>query len=393
MKILHIVPTYLPAYRYGGPIYSVHELNKGVVRNGAKVTVYTTNIDGPSNMPVKKEIIDGVEVNYFEGGKLRSWFYSDSLRREIKMNIKKFDVVHITSVFLSASYFGAKYSKEAGVPYLISPRGSLIPALINKKSWLLKKSYINLIEKNNLKGASAIHFTTKYEEEMYKALNLPLKKSIIIPNGIDNNHNLKINSQDKIQFKNKFMIPNDSKIILSLGRLNWKKGFDSLIPAFAEVIKQNKKVVLVIAGSDNDEPGYKKRIEKLVFNSGILEQVRFAGDIRGEDKKNAFLSSDVFIMPSYSENFGISAVEACGYGVPVILTDTVGIATDVREAKAGLIVKKNVFELTKAMIGLLNESEVCEMLGNNGKMLVGKKYVWGEIAKRWMVEYINLTKG
>ena len=79
MKILHIVPSYIPAYRYGGPIESVHSLNAGLVKNGAEVTVYTTNIDGSNdlNVPVGTSVmIDGVRVFYFKSSFPRAWFYS-----------------------------------------------------------------------------------------------------------------------------------------------------------------------------------------------------------------------------------------------------------------------------------------------------------------------------
>ncbi len=392
MRILHIVPTYLPAYRYGGPIYSVHELNKGLAKDGVEVTVYTTNIDGSNNLPVKMDIIDGVKINYFKSSFPRSWFYSKELKNALSENIKNFDLVHITSVFLSASYLGAKYSKKLNKPYIISPRGSLIPELISKKSSLLKKSYIKCIEGKNLSGASAIHFTTKYEEDMYKELGLPLKKSIIIPNGIDANINLSQNSQDDINFKQKFGIPENAKILLSLGRLNWKKGFDTLIPAFAEVVKEISSAVLVVVGSDSDELGYKNKIEKLVDKYHLAKNIIFTGDLRDNDKAIAYKLSDVFVAPSYSENFGISLVEAMSYGKPVVVTDAVGIASDIREAGAGIVIKKNINELKKGILELFNDEKLRKELGRRGRELVSKKYVWNEIVKNWITEYTKLVR-
>ncbi len=258
MKVLHIVPTYLPAYRYGGPIKSIHELNKWLVKKGAEVTVYTTNIDGSGNLdvPLNKEVdIDGVKVFYFPVS-FRPWQYSCSLRRALTQNIKNFDFIHITSVFLAASTLGVYYAKKFKKPYIISPRGSLMKEPLARKSSLKKKIYLSLIEKNNLKDA-VIHFTTEDEKIEYLNNGLPLKKSIIIPNGIDIEEFNK--NVPPGYFREKFGIPKDKKIVLFLSRLSWKKGLDTLIPAFSEVIKKEPKTVLVLVGGDDE--GYKKNVQ------------------------------------------------------------------------------------------------------------------------------------
>ena len=110
MKILHIVPTYVPAYRYGGPIKSVHYLNKWLVKKGIDVTVYTTNLNGDKllNVPLNREtLINGVKVHYFPIT-WKSWEYSFALHQALAKNIKDFDLIHITSVFLSVSTLGAR---------------------------------------------------------------------------------------------------------------------------------------------------------------------------------------------------------------------------------------------------------------------------------------------
>src|SRR5512146_3137686 len=113
MKILHIVPSYLPAYGYGGPIQSVHNLNKWLVKKGMDVTVYTTNIDGRKrlNVPTCEEVVlDGVKVRYFPIT-FAPWQYSSAMKAALEENAGGFDLIHITSVFLSASTLGAYYAK------------------------------------------------------------------------------------------------------------------------------------------------------------------------------------------------------------------------------------------------------------------------------------------
>ena len=179
---------------------------------------------------------------------------------------------------------------------------------------------------------------------------------------------------------------------MSLGRLNWKKGFDTLIPAFAEVVKEISSAVLVVVGSDSDELGYKNKIEKLVDKYHLAKNIIFTGDLRDNDKAIAYKLSDVFVAPSYSENFGISLVEAMSYGKPVVVTDAVGIASDIREAGAGIVIKKNINELKKGILELFNDEKLRKELGRRGRELVSKKYVWNEIVKNWITEYTKLVR-
>ena len=224
MKILHIVPTYFPATRYGGPIQSVHDLNKNLVKLGHRVTVFTTNIDGDKNLTVpmgEPQLLDGVEVWYFPAT-FRPWFFSYQMLLAIRHKLASFDLVHITSVFLAASTLGAYYARKFSKPYIISPRGSLMVEPL-KKSGFKKKLYLNLIEWRNLSGASAIHFTTELEKTEYLSAKLPLKDFVAIPNFLE----LVSKFPEKGILKTKLGLKPEEKIILSLGRLNWKKG---LIP-------------------------------------------------------------------------------------------------------------------------------------------------------------------
>ena len=386
MKILHIVPTYLPAYRYGGPIKTVHELNKRLAKKGCEVTVYTTNIDGKDNLnvPLGEEVdIDGVKVFYFPVS-FRPWQHSCRLRRVLAKNIKNFDLVHITSVFLAASTLSAYYAKKFNKPYIISPRGSLMIEPL-KKSGLKKKIYLFLVEKKNLANASAIHFTTEMEKEEYLKAGLPLKKAIIIPNGLDAEEFNTIIHDSVAHFREKFNISNDKKIVLFLSRLNWKKGLDTLIPAFAEVVKKEPKAVLVLAGPDDEN--YKKEIKKLIEIGRLGDKVIFTGMLLGDDKIAAYRESDVFVLPSYSENFGQAAVEAMYFGLPIVITRGVGISPSVERVGAGIVIEKNEKQLTEAILKILGNPKIAVEMGKRGRELVEKEFFWPEIAEKFMKEY------
>ena len=387
MRILDITPAYLPAFHFGGPIESVHQLNKWLVKKGVEVVVYTTNAGlRDKDILLKKEIdLDGVKVFYFPCYGYVHWTFSPSLFWALFKNVKNFDLVHITGVWnfpVSAAAFWARVYKK---PYIISPRGSLMKEPLKKKSSLKKKIYLYLFSKRDIKRATAIHFTTEAEKEEYLKAGLPINKSIIIPNGLEgyeirNNYGC---TDDK--FRKRLGIAEDARIVLFLGRLHPIKGLDTLIPAFAEVIKKEPKAILVLAGPDDE--GYGQKIKSQISNLKISDKVIFTDMLLGEEKEAAFREADVFVLPSYSESFGMAVVEAMSFGLPVVITEGVGISPSINRAGAGLVINKDEKQLTEAILKILNNPELAKKMGENGKKLVETEFSSEKVAEKWIEEY------
>src|SRR5262245_14348096 len=153
MRILHVVPTYFPAIRYGGPIFAVHGLCRALAARGHEVEVFTTNIDGHGNSAVPigvPVILDGVQVWYFRSRVLRRLYWAPECARMLRREIGKFDAVHLHSVFLWPTWAAARAARRAEIPYVLSPRGMLVKELIARRSWLAKSMWINLIERSNI---------------------------------------------------------------------------------------------------------------------------------------------------------------------------------------------------------------------------------------------------
>jgi len=428
MKILHVVSSYWPAFEFGGPIESVHNLNKELAKKGVDITVYTTNsglrnirmsdiqklnlsISGMSdiqNIGKGKCEIDGVRVFYFPYYGYVHWTFSPALFLALGREVKNFDLVHITGVWnfpVWAAAFWARFYKK---PHIISPRGSLMKEPLEKKSQLKKKIYLSLITKRDFKKASAIHFTVEKEKKEYLKAGLPLRKAVVIPNGLDIKGYEIRNEYEytklRNNFRKKFGIHNDAKIVLFLSRLNWKKGLDTLIPAFSEVIKKKPKAVLVLAGGD--EKNYKKEIIKMINNCHLTcadfsphnsafspresASCIFTGMLLGEDKVAAYQIADVFVLPSYSENFGMVVVEAMAAEKPVVITKGVGISKEVEAAGAGIVIDKDEKQLAEAILKILDNPDLAKKIGERGKRLVETEFSWPEIASRFMEAYKNL---
>src|SRR5262245_10785748 len=166
MRILHIVPTYYPATRYGGPIRSVHGLARSLAARGHVVHVYTTNVDGQENadVPLGTSVnLDGVSVWYFPTALGRRLYRSPAMSRALNINISGFDIVHTHSVFLWPTTAAARAARAHHVPYILAPRGMLVADLMRRKNSLAKRIWIAAFERQNVAAATAVHATSEVE--------------------------------------------------------------------------------------------------------------------------------------------------------------------------------------------------------------------------------------
>ena len=159
-------------------------------------------------------------------------------------------------------------------------------------------------------------------------------------------------------------------MILFLSRLDAKKGLDLLLPAFAEMNRTD--AVLVIAG--NGDQAFVDELRESAARLKIEGQTVLTGFLSGQEKLAAFAAASVFTLPSYSENFGIAAVEALAAGLPCVISDQVGIATEVNEFEAGLVVQCRIAELAAALQRMMNEPQLRSRMGANSRRLAANRY-------------------
>jgi glycosyltransferase involved in cell wall biosynthesis len=390
MKVLHVCPTYWPAFESGGPTQSVHSLNKALVKNGINVTVYTTDVGlrGDFWRRLKRENnLNGVRVIYFKSFGYKHYNFSPTLFWALAFHAGSFDIIHLTGIWNFTVAFGVFWAKIYRKPYIISPRGSLMKEPLKRKGSVRKNIYLSVFGKMFLRDAALIHFTAENEKEEYLEAGFPLKKGIIISNSFDTEEfeNLREGADGK-RFRNKFNISERQKVILFLSRLSWKKGFDTLLPAFADVLKKEKDAILVLAGCDDE--GYAEKVEEIAFSVGFRKdqiislihpqgnklavdpKIIFTGMLLDKDKVSAFLGSDVFVLPSYSENFGMAVAEAMCFELPIIVTKYVGIAPLIKERGAGVVIEKNRDELAGAILKVLEGRADVRQMVRAAKKLV-----------------------
>jgi len=386
MRLLHIVPSYLPATRYGGPIYSVHGLCKALAAAGHDVHVFTTNVDGDkdSAVPLERPVdVDGVNVWYFPSTHLRRLYYAPSMRRAMSNELKSFDLVHLHSIFLWPTWAAAREARRVGVPYVISPRGMLVRDLVRKKSRFIKSAWIKLIEKKNLEMAAAVHVTSEMEKQEASKFGFRFPPFVVIPNGINDDL---LNNQDPGNTELTSGLLKKGPYILFLGRINWKKGLDRLIPALQFVPDAR----LVVAG--NDEEDYQAGLEGLAKKYGTTDRITFVGPVYGREKAALLKNAAVFILPSHSENFGNTVLEAMAMGCPVVVTPEVGLADTVQKTGAGLVIEGDPEKLGRGIRDLLDDAPLRQRMGRAGHEAVLTRFTGKAVADEMEQVYQGVTK-
>ena len=384
MRILHVVPTYLPATRYGGPIYSVHGLAKAQAGLGHDVHVFTTNVDGPGISPVAVETrvhLDGVAVTYFPTGLGRRIYRSPHLGRALAAQMSRFDLVHLHSVFLWPTFAAARAAHAGKVPYIVSPRGMLVRELIARRSRIAKSVWIGLIERRSIAQAAAVHVTSAVEAASLADLGFRPRNVIEIANGIEPPSAFQAaDAAEDIR-----AAVDRGNYVLSLGRMNWKKNLPELIRAWRDVPDMR----LIVAGYQED--GYGAALAALIRSEKMTNRVEvFARPMLAADKELLFERCVAFVLPSLSENFGNTALEAMARGKAVVVTGTSGVASVVAAAHCGIVCAPEAGALAGAIRRLLADPDELARMGSRGRATALRQYGWETIARQMIAAYQDL---
>ena len=373
LRVLHVITSLSKSQ--GGPAVALPLLARALVQTGVDVTVVTTDDDGrgkrlpvPTGEPVTGE--DGVAVVYFRK-QTEFYRFSWGLTWWLWQHARNFDVVHIHALFTYTSTMAGWIARWRGVPYVVRPLGVLNHWGMENRRRRLKRWSTRLIELPILRGAACIHYTSKQERHEAVTAGAGDLPSVIIPLGIDTASYQEL--PDPEVFRARFPVAAGRKVVLFLSRIDAKKGLDLLLPAFAEVVRKHPESLLVVAG--DGDPGYVAHLRAEAGRLGLGDsQVLWTGFIAGSEKKAALSAATVFVLPSYSENFGIAAAEALAAGIPSVLTDQVALAADAAETDAALVIRCDVRELTEAITRLLTDEELRDHLGTNARRMATERF-------------------
>jgi glycosyltransferase involved in cell wall biosynthesis len=387
MKILQIVPSI--SLVYGGPSQMVLGLSAALAKLGQAVTIITTDSNGdtgqtpldvPLGVPVDQ---NGYQIYYFRCSPFRRYKFSLPLFTWLANNAKNYDIAHIHALFSPVSSISASIARSRQLPYILRPLGTLDPADLRKKQQL-KQIYANLLEKPNLAASAAVHFTSKQECQTSEKFGLKTN-DIVIPLGVDF---FKNTESDTVKSLN---IPQNKPVILYMSRIDPKKGLDLLLPSLETLLQQGLDFHFVLAGSNPQDTEYENRIKSQINSSILANNTTITGFVTGEVKNSLLARADLFVLPSYYENFGIAVAEAMAAGIPVVISDGVDLHPAVQEAAAGWVTPCTVEGLTSALETALNNAEIRQQRGKNAQNLIIDKYSWSAIAEQMLTVYEQIS--
>jgi len=380
MRILMVSPHYVPAYHYGGALHVAHSLGKSLVAQGHEVRVCTSNLRNPTEdlaVPVDAPVmVDGVQVFYEPTVFSRYWGFSPHLARRLWREANRAEVVLIHFHYQFASLAAAWISRARGKPYIIFSHGSLNAHGLRAHSRARKLLYLKLLEQRNFAKAlfTAYHST----EEMDTSYRFG--RCRVVPNGIDPQVFQPLPPRDYFRRQHNL---GQGIIYLFLGRIDAGKGLDLLLPAFKKLLQVSGDAHLVLAGAD--ERGYADQVRHLAAELGLASRLTLTGLITGQDKLAALQDADVFVLPSRSEGLSIAMLEAMYMGLPVVVTDRVGLWRQVEQNRCGLVVPFDEASLAEALQQMATAPDRREM-GQRGRQLVASGYTWDKIARHLVAE-------
>ena len=284
------------------------------------------------------------------------------------------DIVHDHGVWLPSNHAAAQAARKAGIPFVVTPRGMLEPWALAHRQWKKRAAWA-LYQRRDLLGAALVHATSEAEAAAVRATGVRTPVAVL---------------------RNGVVVPADVartrgplRRALFLSRIHPKKGLPMLIEAWTAV--QPEGWELVIAG--HDEAGHRAKVEALVQRVGLAGVVRFLDPVADADKWALYRTADLFVLPTYSENFGLVVAEALAAGVPV-LTTTGAPWRVLQDERLGWWVGPTVDALATALSEATSHpARTLEEMGMRGRALVARDYGWAGVATQMKCVYDWLLTG
>tara|TARA_R110002049_G_scaffold261136_2_gene437242 strand:+ start:5153 stop:6313 length:1161 start_codon:yes stop_codon:yes gene_type:complete len=356
----------------GGPSRSVTHLLKklGEIFPSLTVALHTAKSPNPILTFFKQP---NIGLNFYDVknlGKLQG------LKRELSLS--KTDLFHGQAIWDLPVHQMAKVARRFNVPYLITPRGMLEPWSLQQK-WFKKQFALKLYQFKDLKLATCLHATASMEAESIRSLGLT-NPIAVIPNGIP---------LEDFESKN-FDTYKASKKILFLSRIHPKKGIEVLIEAWSQLpLTRTQDWSIDIIG--NGESTYIATLQKSITKKGLSHSIQIKAPLDGREKMEAYQNAQLFVLPTYSENFGVVVAEALACGTPVITTKGAPWK-DLETHNCGWWINVGVEPLTSTLNEALQmPEEQWVLMGKNSRQLIQIKYSMQAVAEqmyelyRWLL--------
>ena len=347
---------------YGGPAFSVSRLATALVDSGVQVGLWAADGSAPTTQLLPEQSL----VQRLDGSE------SHALER-----FGSADLLHDNGIWLPHHHSLTALAQGRGIPRVVSLRGMLEPWAFRHKH-VKKKVAWWLYQRCDLRKAQ-IHIATGDAEarnlERFE-LGVPI---VTIPNGVD----IPQNGPPSVEAESEKMVSGRSKTALFLGRIYPIKGLPMLIEAWAKVRPRGWK--LRIAGPD--EAGHQRQVEKAVSDRGLGDVISFVGPVEHEAKSVLFYNVDLFVLPTYSESFGMAIAEALAHRLPV-LTTTGAPWPMLEEAGCGWRVEPTLDGIAEGLMRATSLRLQClRQMGEKGRQMVSSQFSWEHVASQMLGAY------
>jgi glycosyltransferase involved in cell wall biosynthesis len=372
LKILQISASYKPAYVYGGPIMSVSMLSEQLVKAGIDVSVFTTTANGKTELPVETQksiMVDGVNVTYFNRVTKDHTQFSPALLVHLWRKAKDYDAVHIHAWWNLVAVLSCLVATMRKVPVVVSPRGTLSSYSFSNKNNGIKGLIHNFLTKPLLKKCF-VHATSNQEYKALKKL-IESKAFFNIPNFI------------KLDEDKKYADPKreDCLKLIFLSRIEEKKGLDILLNALKDVTIPYR---LTIAGDGNVE--YVNSLKELAKKNNVDAYINWIG-FQSENKFELLHSHDLFVLPSYDENFGNVIIESLSVGTAVLIGENVGLADYVVKNKMGWLCCTEPVSVVEAIKAISTQPDELKRIKKEAPDKILKDFNANDLVKKYIDLY------
>jgi glycosyltransferase involved in cell wall biosynthesis len=390
MKILHVISSL--STEHGGPITFVRDLAIAHVRLGHSVTILTASSRTYGFISHSNEVrnLSSHGVSVFSFSSISFYRLSPRLFLWACMNLGKYDVVHMHSLYRFPVDISIMLSRIKSIPAIISPHGSLDPYLHSKSAFggigVLLKRFYHFVYRFILRDI-CFHFTTLDEKKLAAAVVTP-RQTFVIPIGIS----LLADTACRSNVLRNSIKSSDRDIVIGhIGRFHHKKNILNLIRSFHVVHAAHPSSWLILIGPEGDKD-YMSLLRNVAEAGAASKRVVFWGPISHEQVNDYLADIDIFALPSFTENFGIAILEAMASCKPVVVSTNVNIHSLISRYNAGLVAGIDVDSIVAAILSLVRMSPHDRIqLGHNGRCLVNAEFSPEAISRQYLDAYSSLA--
>lgn len=380
MRILFITPTFHP--KVGGSETVIYHLSHNLAALGHQVAIITPYINGAA---VYEVIEQGVQVHRVDFLRVAPYTLTSLnlsvLRKALSFKKEHYDLINQFHVYpLGGSAVFAKWLLK--LPLITSLMGwdTYDPYRLAQRAF---KPYIAWATNcSDTVTSPSLELARRAKEQGYRG------ELTIIPLGVDlDRFSAEIDGEN---MRTKLGIEKDELMVLAVQRLERRKRLDYLISAIPHVIRKNPKVKFVIAG----EGGEKDKLKTLADKLGVRTHLLFAGYVTDKALPSYYAASDIFVLHTFYESFGIVLAEAMACGKPVISTRVGAVPEVIDDCKNGLLVPPaDSQELAAAILKLAANHALRAKLGAMGRRKAINEYSWATVTKRYVELYEVVLDG